>query len=242
MSYLGIDFEAKGERSFRALGGTIEFRDDLPLPGDIMRCEIRVTSSAKSNDTTIYFITCDYFVGERYFLELKLGVGLFSEEQLKGAKGISLTKIEKEKTQKIQKQYFEPLRSCHKSSFEFQDLVHLSSKKPNLAACFGEQYDRIGKNPYLGLPTLTILMLDRVISVDPRGGAWGLGLLVAEKTLNPEHWYFNCHFKGDFCLPGALMSEGCIQLIQFYILYLGLNTLTNNARFQPIINLPHQKI
>ncbi len=238
MSYLGIDFEAKGERSFRALGGKIVFLDDLPLPGDTMRCEIRVTSSAKSNDTTIYFITCDYFVGERYFLELKLGVGLFSEEQLKGAKGISLTKIEKEKRQKIQKQYFEPLRSCHKSSFEFQDLVHLSSKKPNLAACFGEQYDRIGKNPYLGLPTLPILMLDRVISVDPRGGAWGLGLLVAEKTLNPEHWYFNCHFKGDFCLPGALMNEGCIQLIQFYILYLGLNTLTNNARFKPIINLP----
>jgi 3-hydroxymyristoyl/3-hydroxydecanoyl-(acyl carrier protein) dehydratase len=77
-------------------------------------------------------------------------------------------------------------------------------------------------------------MIDRVTTVDPKGGSWGLGLVVAEKSLNPAAWYFNCHFKNDLCLPGTLVGEGCIQLLQFYTLHQGLQTRTLDARFQPV--------
>jgi len=237
ISYLGIDRETKGTRVCRALGGTINFLDETPIAGDTIRCEVKITSAIRSGGTLIYFFTCNYFVRARKFLELKSAAGFFYEEQLNQSKGISLTKAEIEAKNNIVKQSFQPLLKCVKTSFDRRDLIALSGNKPDLAACFGENYRQKGKNILLGLPPLPILMLDRVTFLDPVGGSWGLGLLRAEKDLQVENWYFNCHFKDDFCLPGTLMTEGCIQLLQFYILYLGLNSLTKNARFQPIVNL-----
>ena len=41
-------------------------------------------------------------------------------------------------------------------------------------------------------------------------------------------------------MAGSLMAEGCGQLLQFYLLFLGLQTCTRDARFQPIPNLPQR--
>ncbi|MGH7998605.1 MAG: beta-hydroxydecanoyl-ACP dehydratase, partial [Brasilonema sp.] len=176
------------------------------------------------------------FVGEKIFIKMESGGGFFTDEVLEKGQGIILTEREKQERQKIQKQHFEPLLVCQKSAFNEEDLSHLSAG--NIAACFGEHYDQNGRNISFRLPPLPMCMIDRVTSVDPKGGAWGLGLLVAEKTLDPEHWYFNCHFKDDFCLPGTLVSEGCTHLLGFYMFYLGLQTRTNNAWGQPILHTP----
>ena len=81
-------------------------------------------------------------------------------------------------------------------------------------------------------------MSDRVLSVEPQGGAYGLGYIVAEKDLAPDDWYFPCHFKDDPVMAGSLMAEGCVQLLQFFLLHLGLQTLVEDATFQPIHDLP----
>jgi len=62
-------------------------------------------------------------------------------------------------------------------------------------------------------------------------------MIVAEKDLVPDHWYFPCHFKDDQVLAGSLMADGCGQLMRFYMLYLGLQTCTKDARFQPMPRL-----
>jgi hypothetical protein len=36
------------------------------------------------------------------------------------------------------------------------------------------------------------------------------------------------------------MAEGCGQLMRFYMLYLGLQTCTQNARFQPLPDVPQK--
>jgi len=36
------------------------------------------------------------------------------------------------------------------------------------------------------------------------------------------------------------MAEGCGQLLQFFLLYMGLHTTTSDARFQPILELPQK--
>ncbi len=108
------------------------------------------------------------------------------------------------------------------------------------ADCFGPAYDQGGVNPALHFTAEPMLMLDRVVSVDPSGGAWGLGMVVAEKDLAPDHWYFPCHFKDDHVLAGSLMADGCGQLMRFYMMFLGLQTRTRNAHFQPLFDLPQQ--
>ena len=39
-------------------------------------------------------------------------------------------------------------------------------------------------------------------------------------------------------MAGSLMADGCVQLMQFYLMYLGLHTTTVDARFQPLPDLP----
>jgi PfaB family protein len=235
VTYMGIDFDNKGERCYRALGGETTFVSELPKAGETLRCVTRINSFIHNNGTLLYFFNCDYFVGDRKFLKLKAGAGLFLEEELKKGQGVTLTKNELAQRSKIQKQKFEPLLHCSKSTFDVRDLENLHLG--NLASCFGEHYDQQGQNnPSLRLPPPAIRMLDRVISVDNNGGPWGLGLLVGEKDLDPQAWYFNCHFKDDLCLPGTLVLEGASQLLLFYTLYLGLPTKTKDAHFEPVMN------
>ena len=235
LSYLGIDFEYKGQRVYRALNGSTTWLGDLPQDGQTLRTQVKINSFIRGGDALLLFFTHNLFVGEKQILTMNLSAGFFSDEDLSKSQGITLTKLDRQARSKIKQSHFEPLLQCDQTTFDKQDIINLSLG--NIAACFGENYEQNGKNPWLRLPPLPMCMLDRVISIDPKGGAWGLGLIVGEKALEPEHWYFNCHFKDDYCLPGTVIGEGCIQLLVFYLLYLGLQTRTINASFQPIHHL-----
>ncbi|MGV0024446.1 PfaB family protein [Phormidesmis priestleyi] len=234
ISYLGIDFEIKGERVYRALDGIASFVGDLPQPGETIRCCVQITSFVRSGDTLLYFFEFEIFVGDRKFLEARGGAGFFTDEELKKGQGVTLSDREKAARNQIQKQSFKPLLDCPKTHFDKADLIRLSEGD---FSCFGANYHPRDRNPALRFPLPLTQMVDRIVAIDPTGGAWGLGLIVAEKDLNPEHWYFNCHFKDDYCLPGTLIGEGCSQVSVFYALYLGLQTRTQNAKFDPIMHL-----
>jgi PfaB family protein len=232
ISYLGIDFENQGHRVYRVLNATLTFFDDLPKEGQTLRYDIHITSFARSGDALIFFFNYQCFIGERLVLKLDGGcAGFFSDEELEQGKGVIATQPQPTGTSS-----FEPLLSCSKSTFLEADLDALT--RGDLEACFGAAYAPQGRNPSLRLPPSSLRMIDRVSSVDLQGGGWGLGLIVAEKDLKPEDWYFLCHFKDDPVLAGSLVSEGCFQLLQFYSLLLGFQPHTSNARFQPILHLP----
>ncbi len=84
------------------------------------------------------------------------------------------------------------------------------------------------------------MLIDRITSVDLRGGAYGLGEIIAEKDLSPDDWYFPCHFRDDEVLAGSLQAEGGGNLLRFFMMMLGLQRLTKDARFQPIFDLPQK--
>jgi 3-hydroxymyristoyl/3-hydroxydecanoyl-(acyl carrier protein) dehydratase len=107
-----------------------------------------------------------------------------------------------------------------------------------IANVFGAEYEQHGKNRSLHLPLEEMMMIDGIAEIDPQGGAWGLGLIVSEIDLEPTDWFFPCHFKDDEVMAGSLVAEGCGQLLQFYLLYLGMQVHTEDARFQPIQDLP----
>ncbi|MEH2395688.1 MAG: beta-ketoacyl synthase N-terminal-like domain-containing protein [Nostoc sp.] len=237
ISYLGIDFENKGDLIYRLLDCTLTFLDDFPKEGETLRYDIKINSFAKNGNNLLFFFSYECFVGEKMVLKMDRGcAGFFSDQQLKQGKGIIFTDKEITQRSQIKKQYFEPLLVCQKSTFDESDILHLI--EGDIAACFGDHYCQYGSNSSLRLPPKAILMIDRVISIEPTGGAWGLGFIIGEKILDPEHWYFPCHFKDDQVMAGSLMAEGCSHLLEFYMLYLGLHTYTTDARFQPIPNLP----
>lgn len=71
------------------------------------------------------------------------------------------------------------------------------------------------------LPIDNMLMLDRITHVSSEGGAHGKGELVAELDINPDLWFFQCHFPGDPVMPGCLGLDAMWQLIGFYLAWRG---------------------
>ncbi|NNJ11054.1 PfaB family protein [Chloroflexales bacterium ZM16-3] len=236
ISYLGIDFSCKGERVYRLLDCTLTFLDELPKDGETLRYDISINSFAQSGDTLLFFFSYECFVGERMVLKMDGGcAGFFTDAELDGGRGVVDSRDDIAQRRRAIRQTFAPPLRTFRRSLSDADLDLLIAGR--IAACFGPAYDQRGRNPSLRLPARQMLMLNRVTSIDPQGGNWGLGLVIGEQDLTPEIWFFPCHFKDDQVMAGSLMAEGCSQLLQIYMLSLGLQAYTFDARFQPVPNV-----
>lgn len=71
------------------------------------------------------------------------------------------------------------------------------------------------------LPVPNMLMLDRITSITVDGGEFGKGEIVAELDINPDLWFFSCHFPGDPVMPGCLGLDAMWQLVGFFLAWKG---------------------
>lgn len=237
ISYLGIDFQAKGDYVYRLLDCTLTFLDDLPLEGQTLRYDISINNYVRNGNNLLFFFSYECFVEDRMVLKMDGGcAGFFRDDQLADGAGVVYTNAELEALKNVQKRTFTPLLRTAKRAFSKEDLRHLING--DIEKCFDDiAYFANGRNPSLRLPDERILMIDRITSVDMRGGAYGLGEIIAEKDLSPDDWFFPCHFRDDEVLAGSLQAEGGGNLLRFFMLMLGLQRVMKDARFQPVCNI-----
>ncbi len=95
-----------------------------------------------------------------------------------------------------------------KSSFTYDELINCGNGK-----LFGKG------NAKLPLPPL--LMFDKITKIDKNLGSFNQGLIEAELNINPDLWFFNCHFKDDPVMPGCLGLDAMWQLVGFYLGWIG---------------------
>lgn len=239
ISYLGVDFQNRGEYVYRLLDCTLTFTDDLPFEGQTLRYDLAIDRFVRSGDTLLFFFHYRCYVADRLVLKLDGGcAGFFSDADLALGQGVVLSPAERRERASRPRQFFAPLLECAKTAFSTADLLALV--RGDVVSCFGEAYQPHGRNPSLRLPPREILLLDRITRVDRQGGSAGLGYLEAEKDLDPDDWYFPCHFRDDQVLAGSLQAEGGGQLLRFYLLLLGMQRLTKDARFQPVLDRPQK--
>ncbi|WP_286240329.1 3-hydroxyacyl-[acyl-carrier-protein] dehydratase FabA [Neptuniibacter halophilus] len=67
------------------------------------------------------------------------------------------------------------------------------------------------------LPIGNMLMMDRILKITEDGGEFGKGEIVAELDINPDLWFFGCHFEEDPVMPGCLGLDAMWQLVGFYL-------------------------
>ncbi len=91
-----------------------------------------------------------------------------------------------------------------KNSYSYEDL--LSCGRGEL---FGPG------NAQLPLPPM--LMFDRIQKISEGGGVYEKGCVIAEFDINPDLWFFDCHFQGDPVMPGCLGLDALWQLVGFYL-------------------------
>lgn len=96
----------------------------------------------------------------------------------------------------------------NKNSFTYEELLQCGRSE-----LFGPG------NAQLPLPPM--LMFDRIISITEGGGQYEKGQIIAELDINPDLWFFNCHFQGDPVMPGCLGLDAMWQLVGFYLGWLG---------------------
>ncbi len=96
-----------------------------------------------------------------------------------------------------------------KSRFEYEEL---------LACGRGELFG--AGNAQLPLPPM--LMFNRISEIAETGGVHGKGVVRAEFEINPDLWFFGCHFKGDPVMPGCLGLDALWQMTGFFLGWLGL--------------------
>ena len=75
-------------------------------------------------------------------------------------------------------------------------------------------------NPQLPVPPM--LMFDRITRIDNDGGEHAKGQVRAEMDVNPDLWFFKCHFVGDPVMPGCLGLDALWQMTGFFLGWLGL--------------------
>ena len=98
--------------------------------------------------------------------------------------------------------------TARKSYYLFDDL---------LACARGELFGP--GNAQLPLPPM--LMFDRITEISATGGEYGRGIMRAELDVNPDLWFFGCHFKGDPVMPGCLGLDALWQMVGFFLVWSG---------------------
>ena len=67
------------------------------------------------------------------------------------------------------------------------------------------------------LPIGNMLMMDRILKITEDGGEFGKGEIIAELDINPDLWFFGCHFEGDPVMPGCLGLDAMWQIVGFFL-------------------------
>ncbi len=95
-----------------------------------------------------------------------------------------------------------------KASYTREELIEHGNGR-----LFGEGFGR--------LPLPPMLMFDRITAVSEDGGAYGNGRIEGEFDIDPELWFFQCHFKDDPVMPGCLGLDAMWQMVGFFLGWLG---------------------
>ena len=94
--------------------------------------------------------------------------------------------------------------TSRKNSYDRQELIRCGHGE-----IFGVE------NAKLPLPNM--LMFDRITEINDSEGEFGKGLMIAELDINPELWFFACHFDGDPVMPGCLGLDALWQMVGFFL-------------------------
>ncbi|MDF1592375.1 MAG: beta-ketoacyl synthase N-terminal-like domain-containing protein [Desulfobacterales bacterium] len=238
-AYLGIDLRVKGKRSYRLLDATVVFHRDLPRPGDVIRYDIRIEKFVRQGETYLFFFNFDGFIGASRLITMTGGcAGFFTPEEVKNSGGIIAAEEESRPQPRKSAPPVKALRAIGPKEIEQYDETAVQGlREGNPAACFGPDFTGVHFSESLRLPGGPMKLIDRVLSLDPAGGRFGLGSIQAEADIHPESWYLTCHFMDDMVMPGTLMYECCAHTLRVFLQRMGWVSDEPDARYEPVAGI-----
>lgn len=236
ISYLGIDFLNKGKRAYRLLGCDLMYYGEPPKVGDTLCYQIHVDGHANMGGQRMFFFHYDCRIDGELRLSVRNGQAAFITPEEAASAGGVLWEAETGEHKPLNESIIEPPEIvCTHSRFTKEQIIALSEGRGY--DCFGKGFERLAthsKTPKI--PSGRMRLLDEVTEFDPKGGPWKRGYIRVENKLSSDDWFFSGHFKNDPCMPGTLMSEGCMQTLAFYLAAMGFTSRKDGWRFDPVPN------
>ncbi len=217
--YLGIDFKTQGNAVYRLLDAVVTFHRGLPVVGDTIHYDIKIEEFFRQDQTYLFRFNFEGTVNGEPLLSMRQGcAGFFTAEDLAAGKGIVHTKLDlTPQPGKLPADWCEPVKLKVEAYNEEQINALYAGK---LDDCFGDVFASLPFKPYT-LPGNKLKLVDRVIKLDPQGGRYGIGQIIAEMDIHPDDWFLTCHFVDDQVMPGTLMYECCMHTLRIFLLRMG---------------------
>ena len=233
-AYLGIDHVVKGKRAYRLLDATVEFHRELPRPGDTIQYDISIDRFVKQGETYLFFFNFKGFIKDTHLITMTNGcAGFFTEEEVKNSGGIIVKEEDRQPRPGIRHPEVDHFVLFEKKVISDTQLNAL--RQGDLETCFGPAFKGITLANHLRIPSGPMTLIDRILELDPAGGRYGLGKIVAEADIHPDDWFLTCHFMDDMVMPGTLMYECCAHTFRVFLQQTGWITDHPHACYEPMI-------
>ena len=235
-AYLGIDSETRGRAVYRLLDAVVTFHSELPVPGQIIQYDIRILRFFRQGDTWLFRFQFDSTVNGRPLMTMREGTaGFFTQGELDAGKGIVRSGIDEQERAGSRPADWRDLVPMGEDSFGEERLEAL--RAGDLASAFGEAFSGLPVTRPLTIPGERMRLVHRVTALDPGGGRYGIGSIVAEAEIQPDDWFLTCHFSDDQVMPGTLMYECCLHTLRIFLLRMGWIAEADGSTWQPIVDI-----
>ena len=213
------------------------FHRRLPTVGEVIRYDIRIDRFVRQGETYLFFFEFDGTIDGQPMITMRNGcAGFFEADEIEASKGIILTEPEQKPVPGKVLDGYRPLVPFERAE-SYSDAQVAALRAGDLAGCFGPSFaNRVQVNPTI--PGGLMKLFDRVLSVDPRGGRFGLGQVRSEADVHPDDWFLTCHFVDDMVMPGTLMYECCAHTLRFLLLRMGWVGEGDVVTYEPILGTP----
>lgn len=207
--WLGIDFQTKGLAYYRLLDAEVTFHSPRPRPGATIVYDIRVDKFFRHGETYLFRFRYDATVNGQLLLSMREGcAGFFTPRELAEGKGLVPAARKTIDTSRM------PAIPAPKGAGSIDAGGLAALRRGEIGQAFGPAFSALPLVHPPRLPGGNLALLDRVPSIDPAGGAFGLGFIAAELDIHADDWHMVCHFVDDRVMPGTLMYEACAQTLR----------------------------
>jgi len=219
-AWLGIDFRTRGLAVYRLLDAKVTFYRGLPTPGQTLRYDIHIERFFRQGDTHLFRFRFEGSANGEPLLTMTNGVaGFFTAEELASGKGVVQTGLDLRPLPGVQPDDEAELAPRGVESYSAGQIDAL--RAGDLAGCFGPAFAGLKLRAPTRLPGERLKLVDRVVSLEPAGGRFGVGRIRAEADVHTDDWFLTCHFVDDSVMPGTLMYECCLHTLRIYLMRLG---------------------
>ena len=230
-SWMGIDHQVKGHRRYRLLDARVTFHRPLPQPGETIEYHIVIDRFLKQGEVYLFFFHYEGYIDNALFISMRNGcAGFFTPLEVENSGGIILKKEEAV----MEKRFLDFQFPVQVQTERYTKNQVESLRRGDLETCFGSMFKGLTLGKKLRLPGGRMHLIDRVMSFDPTGGRFGLGIIIAEADIRPDDWFLTCHFVDDKVMPGTLMYECCAHALRIFTQRVGWISLRDDVHYDII--------